>query len=77
MINFLESIDKKTKPVADIEQGHISSASCILANISMQLGGRPLKYDPVNRKITGDPEATKLLQRNYRKPWLHPMVENI
>ena len=77
MINFLESIDKKTKPVADIEQGHISSASCILANVSMQLGGRPLQYDPVQREIAGDPEATRLLQRNYRKPWLHPMVENI
>jgi len=77
MINFLESIDKKTKPVADIEQGHISSASCILANVSMQLGGRPLQYDPVQREIAGDPEATKLLQRNYRKPWLHPMVTNI
>jgi len=26
------------KPVADIEQGYISSTSCILANLSAQLG---------------------------------------
>ena len=37
MLNFLEAIDKGIKPVADIEQGHISTASCILANLSMQL----------------------------------------
>lgn len=77
MINFLEAIDKKTKPVADIEQGHISTASCIMANISMQLGGRPLQYDPVKREITGDPEATQLLKRTYREPWVHPSLENL
>ena len=73
MLNFLEAIDKKTKPVADIEQGHISTASCILANISMQLGGRALKYDPVKKEVVGDAEATKLLQREYRAPWVHPV----
>lgn len=77
MLNFLEAIDKKIKPVADIEQGHISTASCILANISMQLGGRALIYDPLKKEVVGDPEATKLLQRKYRSPWVHPLAENI
>ena len=77
MINFLEAIDKNIRPVADIEQGHISSASCIMANLSMQLGGRPLQYDPFKREITGDAEATQLLQRSYRKPWVHPLAANI
>jgi hypothetical protein len=77
MVNFLEAIDKGIKPIADIEQGHISTASCILANLSMQLGGRPLTYDPLKREVDGDPEATKLLQRKYRSPWLHPLPENI
>jgi len=76
MINFLEAIDKGTSPVADIEQGHISTASCIIANLSMQLK-RPLSYDPVNRVIIGDEEATKLLQRKYRSPWQHPLPENV
>jgi len=71
MLNFLEAIEKGSKPVADIEQGHISTASCIIANLSMKLG-RPLVYDPVKKIITGDPEATKLLQRPYRGPWIHP-----
>jgi len=77
MINFLEAIDKGIKPVADIEQGHISTASCILANISMHLEGKPLVYDPIQKEVVGDPEATKLLQRKYRSPWIHPLPGNV
>jgi len=77
MINFLEAIDKGGKPVADIEQGHISTASCIIANLSMQLGGRPLSYDQAKREITGDAEATKLLKRPYRQPWIHPDPDKV
>jgi len=71
MLDFLSAIDKKSRPIADIEEGHISTAACILANLSMDLG-RPLKYDPKTRTVLGDPEATKLLQRAYRGPWVHP-----
>jgi predicted dehydrogenase len=77
MLNFLEAIDKDAKPIADIEKGHISTASCILANISMQLGGRPLTYDPIKKEVTGDAEATALLQRKYRAPWVHPLPGNV
>ena len=49
MLDFLAAIDKRSRPVADIEQGHISTASCILANVAMQLG-RPLVYDPRDGK---------------------------
>jgi hypothetical protein len=72
MRNFLTNIASRGKPVADIEQGHISSASCIMANISMKLGGRTLRYDPKKRVIIDDDEATKLLRRAYRDPWKHP-----
>ena len=71
MLNFLDAINNNKRPVADIEQGHISSASCIIANLSMKLG-RPLVYDPVQRIIKNDPEATRLLRRTYRAPWQHP-----
>ena len=71
MLDFLAAIDKNSRPVADIAEGHISTASCILANLSMQTG-RPLVYDPAKRIITGDREATALLQRPYRQPWKHP-----
>jgi predicted dehydrogenase len=71
MLDFLAAIDQRSRPVADIEAGHISTASCILANLSMKTG-RPLSYDPVKKVVTGDAEATKLLKRAYRNPWQHP-----
>ncbi|MBT1703671.1 Gfo/Idh/MocA family protein [Chryseosolibacter indicus] len=71
MLNFLKAIEDKGRPVADIEEGHISTASCILANLSMKLG-RPLVYDPKTKQVVGDAEATALLKRSYRGPWEHP-----
>jgi len=71
MLDLLSAIENDRLPVADIEEGHISTASCILANLSMQLN-RPLAYDPVKRICIDDPEATRLLRRPYRKPWQHP-----
>ena len=76
MLDFLKAIADKGRPVADIEEGHISTASCILANLSMQTG-RPLVYDPKKHVVVGDKEATALLQRPYRKPWVHPDVNKL
>jgi predicted dehydrogenase len=76
MLDFLAAIEKGGRPVADIEEGHISTASCILANISMQTG-RPVVYDPKKRQIVGDAEANALLQRPYRRPWVHPDPNNV
>lgn len=73
MLNFLKAIDDGGRPVADIQEGHISTASCILANLSMKLG-RPLQYDPARREIVGDVVATSMLQRGYRGPWERPQI---
>jgi predicted dehydrogenase len=69
--DFLKAIKARGKPVADIEQGHISTASCILANLSMKLG-RTLTWDAEKHRVVGDEEANGLLKRPYRKPWVHP-----
>jgi len=71
MLDFLAAIDARGRPVADIGDGHISSACCILANLAMD-AGRSLAYDPARREIPGDPETTKRLRRPYRAPWTHP-----
>ncbi|HEY3444326.1 MAG TPA: Gfo/Idh/MocA family oxidoreductase [Paludibaculum sp.] len=71
MTDLLNCMATRGKPVADIEQGYISTASCIMANISAQLG-RTLAFDPAKGIIPGDAEATRLLTRPYRKPWIHP-----
>ena len=73
MLDFLAAIDKGGRPVADIREGHISSASCILANVSRELG-RALEYDPDRHIVKNDDVATKLLKRAYREPWIHPGI---
>ena len=76
MRDLLAAIDNRSKPVADIGQGHISTASCILANLSMDLG-RTLRYDPTRRIVTGDADATRRLRRPYRAPYIHPDPESV
>ncbi len=76
MLNFLQAIEHGGRPVADIEEGHISTASCLIANLSMQTG-RAMTYDPVHRQILNDPEATALLRRSYRSPWVHPEPDRV
>jgi predicted dehydrogenase len=76
VIDFLAAIDKRSKPVADIEQGYISTAACILANMSLQVG-RTLQWDHQQGRILHDEEANRLLRRTYRKPWIHPEAKNV
>jgi hypothetical protein len=71
MKDLLSAIETRGKPVADIEQGYISTATCILANLSMQLG-RSLAWDGEKGQVRGDDEANRLLRRSYRAPWVHP-----
>jgi predicted dehydrogenase len=71
MRDFLAAIASRGKPVADIEQGYISTASCILANNALRLG-RTLAWDPAAGQVVGDDEANRLLKRPYRQPWVHP-----
>jgi len=71
MLDFLAAIDARSRPVADIEEGYISTSSCILANLSMK-AGRTLAWDPQAGRIIGDDAANRLLARPYRSPWQHP-----
>jgi predicted dehydrogenase len=72
MRDLLACIANGKRPVADIEQGHISTASCILANLALKTG-RTLAFDPLKGEVAGDDEATALLKRPYRAPWVHPV----
>ncbi len=71
MKDLLAAIDSRGRPVADIEEGYISTASCIMANMSMKLG-RSLTWDAQTGQVSGDDEANRLLTRPYRGPWIHP-----
>ena len=65
MKNLLACRESREKPVSDIEQGHISSSACILANLSLRLG-RTLAWDQERGLVIGDDEANRLLRRPYR-----------
>jgi predicted dehydrogenase len=71
MSDFLNCIGSRQTPVADIEQGYMSAAACILANLSLRLG-RSLEWDHAKGVVSGDAEANTLLRRPYRAPWVHP-----
>jgi predicted dehydrogenase len=71
MKDLLSAIASRGRPVADIEEGYISTTSCILANLALKLG-RTLTWDPQANKVIGDDEANGLLARPYRGPWVHP-----
>jgi predicted dehydrogenase len=71
MRDLLHAMQTRGTPVADIEQGYMSTAACILANISMELG-RSLQWDHAQGLVVGDEEANRRLRRPYRSPWMHP-----
>jgi predicted dehydrogenase len=73
MLDFLSAVATRERPVADIEQGHISTTSCILANMAMDLG-RTLRWNPESGLVLNDAEANQQLGRVYRAPYQHPSL---
>jgi predicted dehydrogenase len=76
MKNLLQCIETRERPVSDIEQGYISTAACILANLSQKLA-RSLTWDHARGVIVGDVEANALLRRPYRGQWVHPEATSV
>ncbi len=69
--DFLAAIETGRKSVANIEVGHRSSVLPLLGMISWRTG-RSLQWDGAKEEIVGDPEASRLLSRPYRAPWVYP-----
>ncbi len=75
-LNFLDAViaGKNDMLHCDIREGFYSSALPLLANISCRLG-RELRVtapDTNAEKIINDPEATAMLTREYRSPYIVP-----
>jgi predicted dehydrogenase len=66
--NFLDCVKSRQRPIADVEDGHRTTAACHLANISLRTG-RKLRWDADKEEIVGDREASSWLERPYRRPW--------
>jgi len=70
--DFIDAIEKKRAPVADIEAAHRSSCLPMLGMIS-QKTGRSIRWDAEKEQIIGDEEATRLMRREYRRGWSYPV----
>lgn len=71
--NWLECIRSRKRPNADVELGHLGSIPGHLGNIAYRVGRR-IVWDGQNETIPNDPDATALLGRTYRAPYLLPEV---
>ncbi len=69
--DFMAALDGGRAPIADIERAHRSSVLPLLGMASWR-AGRSLQWDGAKEQIVGDPEASKLLTRPYRAPWIYP-----
>jgi hypothetical protein len=76
MMDFLAAIAKRSKPVADIEEGFISTSSCILANVALE-SGRSITWDPVKLSAVDNEEANRRLRRVYRQGYTHPEPKRV
>ena len=71
--NFIDAVRSRDRNSlnAEIEEGAASTVLVHLANISYRVG-RTVQFDPETMTIKDDAEATKLMTRNYRKPYVVP-----
>jgi predicted dehydrogenase len=72
-VDFLKAIKTRSRPVCDIELIHRSTNMSLLGMLSLKIG-RSVEWDGERELIVGDPDANKLLRREYRKPWVYPKV---
>jgi hypothetical protein len=70
--NFLDCVKSRSLTIAPCEVAHRSASVGHLAVISIELG-RKIRWDPLTETIIDDPEAERLLNRAYRKPWQLPL----
>jgi len=61
--DFLDAIKTRGTTLEDAEVGHRTASVCHLAHISIQLGGRKLRWDPDREVFPDDPLANRLLHR--------------
>jgi predicted dehydrogenase len=66
--NFLDCVKSRSRPNADIEDGHRSTTFAHLANIALATRAR-LDWDPQAERFTNNDAANAHLRYEHRKPW--------
>lgn len=71
--NWMDCIESRARPNADVEIGHRTVTVTHLINITREVNRR-IHWDPVKEQIIDDAEASALLDRPRRKGWELPVV---
>ncbi len=66
--DWIDAIQKRTRPVADVETGHRTASLCNIVNMAYTLE-KPLKWAPAHEKIIDDDNANRMLSRTFRGKW--------
>lgn len=69
--DFIRAIDLGKQPAGDIESAHRASVLPLLGMISWRIG-RSIKWDGEREVIRNDSEASGLLSKPFREPWVYP-----
>lgn len=71
--NFIDCIRTGKETISPIEGAYRAISVALLGEIAMTTG-ETIKWDPDKEVIIGNPRASRLLSRPYRKPWTLPAV---
>ena len=71
MADFLEAVRTRRQPACTMESGFESTATVQLGMVSYE-SETTVRWDHEKKQVVDNPAAAKLLQRDYRKPWVHP-----
>ena len=73
MQDFLEAVRQRRPAGCSIAEAHLSTTTVKLGMIAYEVGAR-IQWDAAREQIVGHAEAARLLRRDYRKPWKHPLA---
>jgi predicted dehydrogenase len=67
--NFIECVKTRETPVSNIDDAVRSDIISHVCDIAIRTG-RKITWDPIKEEIIGDPEASRMLTRAVRAPWV-------
>jgi hypothetical protein len=74
--DWIAAIRANRQPIAPLDQGAHTGATCIAIWVGMKLG-RPVRFDPVDMKSPGNNEANRLCVRPARSGYdLEALIRN-
>jgi predicted dehydrogenase len=71
MADFLNTVRTRKQPACTIEDGYKSTATVQLGMIAYE-SGSVVTWNEKSEQILDNAPASRLLKREYRKPWTHP-----